>query len=343
MTCSISTEGNQDAPNDQLNQNSDGAGFYSLPRFIRNSLSDFLNSTNPVMHGYRFLSELGDGAMSRVFQVVYEGNDEVFAAKVYDNSQISRPTLSGEDPPYVCIQRELDIMAKLSHRYVISLIDAFNDNDTNCLFIIMPYAPMGNVKSLTNKKLLSENALNACYHQIAIALAYMHANNVVHRDIKPENMLAFSEDYFVITDLSVSQELTSDDQMLVDTKGSPAFLSPEECHGGKFSPKPTDVWAYGVSLYLSYFNDFPFSIGECEGLEFANTLMAVYLRLRTKELEIPANADPLLKDLLQHILVKDPKQRYTFDQIVAHEFFDRSRHIDEENAKDLDYEEEEMN
>lgn len=312
---------------------------YQLPHFIRNSLSDFLNSANPVTHGYRFLTQLGTGAMSRVFQVVQESNDEVFAAKVYDNTQISRPTLSDEDPPYVCIQREIDIMAKLSHRYVISLIDAFNDDDTNCLFIIVPYAPLGNLKSLLNRKAINSDELNACFHQTAVALAYLHSQNVVHRDIKPENILAFSEDYFVITDLSVSQELETDDQYLVDTKGSPAFLSPEECAGGKFKPKPADVWSYGISLYFCYFGDFPFSIGECEGLAFANTMMAVDEKLKTETLKIPENANPQLKDLLEHILVKNPENRFTFEQIVQHPFFDKSRKIDEENAKDIDYEE----
>lgn len=304
------------------------------------SFSDFLGSEEPITNGYRFLNEIGSGAMSRVYKAVFEQTREVFAAKVYDNERITRPSLTGEEPPYVAIQRELDIMAKLNHRYVISLIEAFNDDRTNSLIIITPFAPLGNVKSLIDKKKLNYDQINACFHQIAIGLAYMHSKNVVHRDIKPENMLAFSEDYFVVTDLSVSQEVESDITTLLDTKGSPAFLSPEECEGNEFKPKPSDVWAYGVSLYNCYFGYFPFTIGECDGLPIANTILMVTDRLHNKELEIPEGTPSDLADLLEHILDKDPSKRFTFEQIANHAFFEKSRVIDEQNAQEIDYEEE---
>ncbi|EAY14142.1 AGC family protein kinase [Trichomonas vaginalis G3] len=304
------------------------------------SFSDFMDSGSPVLKDYKFINEIGSGALSRVYQIVSLKDNEILAAKVYDNQRISRPTLTGEDPPYVSIQRELDIMAKLDHRYVISLIDAFNDENTNSLIIIIPFAPLGNVKTLLDKRALNSDQLNACFHQVAIALAYMHSMNVVHRDIKPENMLAFTEDYFAITDLSVSQEVESDETMVMDIKGSPAFLSPEECAGTEFIPKPADVWAYGISLFSCYFGYFPFSIDECDGLPIGNTILMVTEKLNEKELNIPDGTSSDLIDLLTHVLDKDPTKRYTFEQIANHSFFEQSRHIDEENAKECFLEEE---
>ena len=307
--------------------------------------SDFLLQDDPTLNGYCFLNEIGCGCMSRVFQVVKVETDEIFAAKVYNNSQIGRSNLSNEDPPYVCIQRELDLMAKLSHRYLISLIDAFNDATTNSLIIIIPFAPLGNLKSMIDKKIANDDIFNACFHQISLAGAYLHSQNVVHRDIKPENFLAFAEDYFVLSDLSVSQELESPNAKLVDTKGSPAFLSPEETAGNEFDPKPADVWAFGVSMYNSYYGLFPFDIDNCIGQSMANTIMMIADHLKNKELTFPKIADknPQLKSLLTKILTKDPTKRLTFEQISQDPFFEKSREIDRINmlnAKD-DVEEEE--
>ena len=295
--------------------------------------SDFLLQDDPTLNGYCFLNEIGCGSLSRVFQVVKVDTDEIFAAKVYNNQQIGRSTLSNEDPPYVCIQRELDIMAKLSHRYVISLIDAFNDATTNSLIIILPFAPLGNLKSMIDKKQVNDDILNACFHQIALASTYLHSQNVVHRDIKPENFLAFAEDYFVLSDLSVSRELLSPTEKLVDTQGSPAFLSPEETDGSEFDPKPADVWAYGVSMYNSYYGYFPFEIDKCIGQSMANTIMMIADHLKNLELQFPKDADknPLLKSLLERILTKNPKERLTFEEISQDPFFEASREIDRIN------------
>lgn len=281
--------------------------------------------SNPTVNGYRFLHLIGNGAMSSVY--LCETDCDKYASKVYCFAHLCKPTLGGEEPGYVGVNREIEIMSKMSFLYLLSIVDAFDDFDTNSRFLIFPFAENGNVQSLLEKKELSDQMFCLCFHQTAVALAYMHSLNIVHRDIKPENILCFSEDYFVLSDFSVSAELTDCDQLFEDTKGSPAFLSPEEISGDPYPPKPADVWAYGISLYQAAFGKLPYNLDEANNRSIANTIIIVSQLIETTKLTFPNKTingnkpDQNLLKLLTKILDKNPKNRPSFDDIQKHPYF----------------------
>lgn len=129
---------------------------------------------------------------------------------------------------------------------------------------------------------------------------------MIHRDIKLDNILFNSKDLAVkVTDFTVAKADLKPTTRLFDSQGTPAFTAPEchivEDHG--YKPLPTDIWSFGVSLYAYVQQIVPFysSGGELE----------MQINARTKELEVPPTFSPLLSDLIQKLLVKDPDQRIT--------------------------------
>lgn len=325
-----------DLPPDKVSSGSQIRPFFSFSSFL-------LQSDNPQIFEWIFKREIGKGAMSHVF-LAQNAQTQVFvAAKVYNKGTLLRLTLGNDEPPFVSVQREIEIMAAMTHRYVLPIIEVIEDECSNSLIMIMPFAEYGTLQEYIATTEIPEEQFATCFHQIAEALRYVHSLNIVHRDIKPENVLVFTDTFYVLSDFSVSSALTNSDETLSDTRGSPAFLSPEECIGDRFFPKPADVWAYGVSLYSCIFGSLPFHLDLCKGQTAVNTIYSVTQILKTGTLEFPADKEisPELHDLLTSILDKDYSKRPSFEQIVKHDWFREARVIDLKNIEDEKLDEEE--
>lgn len=314
------------------------------------SFGTFVRSDNPMIFEWRFMpQEIGKGALSRVFLAENTETGGTYAAKVYNKSVLTKPVLGNEESPEVAVYREIEIMRYLRHRYQIRSVDVLDDEISKSLIIILPFAKYGTLQSYIDKHQPSEEVLAVCFFEIAEALRDLHSRDIVHRDLKPDNILVFSERKFVLSDFSVSTTLNAPDQMLIDTKGTPAFLSPEECGGRLFKPKPADVWAYGVTMFSCLFNCLPFNLDQGQGKNVANAMYALTELLRTEELVIPEDRgySEDACDLLRRVLEKDPDKRPSFEEIVTNPWFEHAREVDkiiieteEEEFPDVEEEEE---
>jgi serine/threonine protein kinase len=307
-----------------------------IPKY--NTFQDFFHSTDsPTIYEYRFVREIGTGAMSFVYLAQHTQSDEPYAVKVYSNSVLEKPTLGSEQPALDNVQHEIEIMSKFAPRYLLSMIELMNNPKTNSMILIFPFAGLGTLQSQVDSHSIDQPHLAIAFHQIGVGLQHLHSHNVVHRDLKPDNVLCFSHEYFVLSDFSVSTELEDPNVKLEDTKGSPAFMSPEEISGDPFLAKPADVWAYGVMVYQCVFGLLPFNLGSVEGQPIGMTILSVIQLLETEVLVIPKltdDIDPLVVPLIKRCLDKEPLKRPTFDEIVKSEYFKAAWPIDEAMAEE---------
>ena len=93
---------------------------------------------------------------------------------------------------------------------------------------------------------------------------------IANRDIKPDNLLFTTKeggtlntmyDRAQITDFTIAIKLPEEDTdefTVSDLGGTKIFLAPECLNSGPYKPKPTDIWALGVSIYVMVFGQVPF-------------------------------------------------------------------------------------
>ena len=76
-----------------------------------------------------------------------------------------------------------------------------------------------------------------------------------------------------------------------------------------------DLWSLGIIIYQLYTKNFSY-----KGAVERAIIKEIYKKWE-KVLDLIYNNDKELKDLLSHLLVKDPDQRYSWGEYCQHPFF----------------------
>lgn len=113
------------------------------------------------------------------------------------------------------------------------------------------------VKYFKFNPLLEEDNLKKFFYKILKGIDYLHENQIIHRDLKLDNILIDKNMNPKICDFGISSEY-DETKNIIDTGGTPAYLSPEVIKAeGNVCPK-SDIWSLGVLLYLLGYGVVPF-------------------------------------------------------------------------------------
>lgn len=249
---------------------------------------------------FAILDRIGEGMTS----VVCTARDTVTGGLV----AIKRISKNQDESTIQRVRREIDVMTKISHPFIVSFYDVFEDE--HAIHIVMEHCPGGSLKDLLDiRGPLDEEAAKVILAELVIALAHVQkVTGVIHRDVKLDNVLLDMHGHVRLCDFGFAKECDVDAPKKQSACGSPAFTAPEVIKRDEYTGK-ADVWSCGVCLYMLVFNTLPFqgeSVGEC--------IRQVVL----KELEVPSEASDALTDLLTHMLDKDWRKRYSFEDVLAH-------------------------
>ena len=84
---------------------------------------------------------------------------------------------------------EVIMMNKLSHKYVIKLLDYVEHEDNVYIVMEKPDQSMDLCNFINNKGVLSEHRARYFFQQLLTAIQYIHSEGVAHMDLKCENIL----------------------------------------------------------------------------------------------------------------------------------------------------------
>ena len=155
-----------------------------MSSFERTSLQDFDK-----------IKILGKGSFSSVYLVKRKQDSKIYALKTVFLEKLPKKQQENSI-------NEVRILASIHHQNVISYKEAFWDDNTSSLNIVMEYADDGDlstkIKNLKEKKLFfEEQKIWDLSIQIIQGLKALHDKNIMHRDLKSENIFLMKKIFSV--------------------------------------------------------------------------------------------------------------------------------------------------
>ena len=249
---------------------------------------------------------IGKGGFGCVWKVRHKETKKVYAIKVINKDSIIKQKLVEQT------NREIQIMYKLDHPYIIKLANHFEDDEDFCL--IMQYASKGQLYSQIKRlKRLDQKQAAQYMREIISAVKYLHTRDppIIHRDIKPENVLLDSEGICKLADFGWSNFEEGNKQRETYC-GTPEYLAPEMINKSGHDEN-IDIWSLGVMLFEMLTGKTPFN--------FKGDRNQLYNSIKTLKIVWTDDFPPLAKDLISKILRLQPKDRLSLDQIIEHQWF----------------------
>jgi len=155
--------------------------------------------------------------------------------------------------------RETRLLEKCDHRYIMQLIETFEDTTLFCVLFERCY---GSVVSRFPAGVLNTGMVARQCYQLSSAVCYLHARFILHRDIKPENLMLRTPDEHaevLLGDFGMAVELRKIDDRCQGCAGTPHFVPPEGFHS-YYQSFPSDVWACGCTVYWMLLGQCPFEV-----------------------------------------------------------------------------------
>jgi len=194
---------------------------------------------------FEVISTLGSGAFSSVYKVKRISDGQIYALK-----KVSLPNLKYKEK--INALNEIRILASINDSHIVSYKQAFYDDASLSLCIIMEYAPGGDLLHKINEQkkkghFLPESLLWSYLIQILGGLRTLHNMKIVHRDLKSANIFIGNDGKTVkLGDLNVSKIVETG--MAHTQAGTPYYASPEVWDNKPYGVK-SDIWSLGCIMY----------------------------------------------------------------------------------------------
>ena len=259
---------------------------------------------------FEFGKKLGKGSFGSVWLVKRKEDNNIYAMK--------RVTISGlGKKERENALNEIRLIASLNHKNIIGYKEAFYDEKSMTLNIVMEYADDGDLSSkikynIKNHLVFEESTIWKILIQLLEGLKYLNTKKIMHRDLKSANLFLTKKGVLKIGDLNVSKIAKLG--MAVTQIGTPFYAAPEIWQDKAYDYK-CDIWSCGVIIYEIATLRTPFRGTSLNEL-YQNILHGSYIPISNRY------SDDLHK-IISYMLQVDPYRRYNIDELLNSDIIKR--------------------
>ena len=163
--------------------------------------------------------------------------------------------------PFHRFEEECRFLSRIYHPNIVQYLGMYHDPETNAPVLLMELMD----ESLTH--FLESSPGDIPYHiqvnlshDIAQALAFLHANGIIHRDLSSNNVLLIAGSRAKVTDFGMSKFIDLNATRLAtmtQCPGTPVFMSPEALDEPPVYTEQLDNFSFGVLLVQMATKKFP--------------------------------------------------------------------------------------
>ncbi|MEP7066700.1 MAG: protein kinase [Gemmatimonadota bacterium] len=253
---------------------------------------------------YTVERELAPGGMSRLFLATERALDRKVVVKLLP------PELATEHSAQR-FQREMLVTAKLQHAHILPVLTAGARD--GLIYYVTPFVAGDSLRNrIRTEGVLAIDEVIRLLREVAEALAFAHAREVVHRDLKPDNIF-LQHGHAILADFGIARAVEqatrgTPTERLTRTGlglGTPGYMSPEQLAGDPDVDARTDIYAMGVVAYemLSGHPLFP-------GRSPAKVIVAHMTETPEPVTSYRTDTPAQLAELISRCLEKDPGDRW---------------------------------
>ncbi len=259
------------------------------------------------MGNYDILSRLGAGAMGTVFKARHRRMKRVVALKVLSKNVASSDMFAQR------FQREVEMIARLSHPNIVMAFDA--DEAEDGPFLVMEFVDGRDLSSdvAQGGPFSIADAVDSIL-QAGRGLECAHVQGIIHRDIKPGNLLRDAAGVIKVADLGLARltgpggepganySLTQAGGVV----GTLDYMAPEQALDSTAVDARVDIYSLGCTLHFLLTAQPPYQAG---------SIMALLLKHREAEIpslgaarpDVPREVDAVFR----RMVAKSPADRYS--------------------------------
>ncbi len=194
---------------------------------------------------YKILNKVGQGGMSVVYLAMNERANKQWAVK-----EVRKDGVLDFESVKQGLVAETDILKKLSHPHLPSIIDVIDTDDS--FIIIMDYVQGNSLdKALKEFGAQPQEDVIEWAKQLCDVLGYLHTREpaIIYRDMKPANVMLKPDGNISLIDFGTAREHKAakvEDTTCLGTRG---YAAPEQYGGMGQTDARTDIYCLGATIY----------------------------------------------------------------------------------------------